>query len=148
MNHQSLAAFYVFAAVYLWPHTHTHKIYPLFGRDASGQNCILLKLKTWINIKEQPENYSANFHFFCLKKQCNCFRVFNDTTSPHSTDYSLMEHSTQHPYTYVQRTCRLAAVLSFVPCGSCSQAQYNSGALQLQKFSLFFSSSSMLCVCV
>lgn len=128
MNYQSLAAFYVFT-IYLWcwRWCYTQNI-PL--------GCSRLKLYCSRHglYQRAPENYSASFHFFCLKKQCNCFRVFNDTTQ-------LSQYST------VQPPCAASAFLSFfLPCGSCS-TQYNSGALQLQKF-FFFPSTSMLCVCV
>lgn len=130
MNHRSLAAFYAFVA-FIYRRSQTPNTYPLLGRMQAAKIHILLQLKTRINIKEQPENYSANFHFFCLKKQCNCFRDFNDT-APHSVE------STQ--YGLVFGMVRLAAVLSCLcRVAHVPQAQYYSGALQLQKFFLVFS---------
>lgn len=72
-------------------HIHTHKIYPAWMHAA--QNYIAQDMDQYQ--KSTTNNYSANFHFFCLKKQCNCFRVFNDTTT-HSTKYSSTDwpHST------------------------------------------------------
>lgn len=81
MNYQSLAAFYASTA---FIYGYTQNI-PL--------GCRRLKLYCSRHglYQRAPENYSANFHFFCLKKQCNCFRVFNDTAH-HIAFVQLVQH--------------------------------------------------------
>lgn len=143
-THESpkFSRFLCFRSIYLWPRTQS--AWPRI-QDASGQNCVYCSRHGLIS-KSNQKIIPQIFIPFVLR---NNVIVFAFLTTPHRTHnctawwrivYSL------HTYVAYMLTGRstffCASWLMF-----CSQAQYNSGALQLQKFFLF-SHLHPRCVCV